>query len=147
MLAIESSLPDGLSSGLPSPGWGWYFRLMSVMVEKISAIAFRTANMKASVQFYRDVLGMELLYGGEGAGFSSLRAKDVQSAMLNLELGHAVTGWGRMIFYVADVDAFRTYLKERGFDPGRPQDASWGERYFHMLDPDGHELSFARPLK
>jgi len=28
-----------------------------------------------------------------------------------------------------------------------PQDASWGERYFHMLDPDGHELSFARPLK
>ncbi len=71
---------------------------MSVMVEKISAIAFRTANMKASVQFYMYVLGMELLYGGEGAGFSSLRAKDVQSAMLNLELGHAVTGWGRMIF-------------------------------------------------
>ena len=120
---------------------------MAMTVEKISAITFRTANMKASVQFYRDVLGMELLYGGEGAGFSSLRAKDVQSAILNLELGHAVAGWGRMIFYVADVDAFRTYLKERGFDPGRPQDASWGERYFHMLDPDGHELSFARPLK
>ena len=70
------------------------------MVEKISAITFRTANMKASVQFYRDVLGMELLYGGEGAGFSSLRAKDASSAILNLELGHAMTGWGRMIFYV-----------------------------------------------
>ena len=24
-----------------------------------------------------------------------------------------------------------------------PQDTSWGERYFHMRDPDGHELSFA----
>jgi len=24
----------------------------------------------------------------------------------------------------------------------RPRDASWGERYFHMPDPDGHELSF-----
>jgi hypothetical protein len=23
----------------------------------------------------------------------------------------------------------------------------WGERYFHMPDPDGHELSFAGPLK
>jgi Glyoxalase/Bleomycin resistance protein/Dioxygenase superfamily len=68
-----------------------FFRGMSVMVEKISAITFRTANMKASVQFYRDVLGMELVYGGEGLGFSSLRAKDADSAILNLELGHAVS--------------------------------------------------------
>lgn len=28
----------------------------------------------------------------------------------------------------------------------QPQDASWGERYFHMSDPDGHELSFALPI-
>ena len=27
-----------------------------------------------------------------------------------------------------------------------PADAPWGERYFHVLDPDGHELSFARLL-
>jgi uncharacterized glyoxalase superfamily protein PhnB len=27
-----------------------------------------------------------------------------------------------------------------------PRDATWGERYFHVTDPDGHELSFARPL-
>jgi len=31
--------------------------------------------MTDSVRFYRDVLGMELLYGGEDARFSSLRAK------------------------------------------------------------------------
>src|SRR5713226_7961843 len=115
-------------------------------IEKISAVTFRVRNMKASVQFYRDVLGMELVYGGERAGFSSLRAKDAQSAILNLEEGDTVTDWGRMIFYVADVDAFWGYLKERGFDPARPRDASWGERYFHMCDPDGHELSVARPI-
>jgi catechol 2,3-dioxygenase-like lactoylglutathione lyase family enzyme len=119
---------------------------MAMRIEKVSAVTFRVADMGRSVRFYRDVLGMELLYGGEGAGFSSFRVKDVQSAILNLELGHAVTGWGRIIFYVADVDAFWAYLKERGFDPERPQDASWGERYFHMFDPDGHELSFARPI-
>ena len=28
-----------------------------------------------------------------------------------------------------------------------PRDASWGERYFHLRDPDGHEISFTRPLK
>ena len=38
---------------------------MAIMVEKISAVTFRVSNMKASVQFYRDVLGMEVLYGGE----------------------------------------------------------------------------------
>ena len=49
--------------------------------------------------------------------------------------------------YITDVDAFWNHLKDRGFDPGIPRDASWGERYFLMLDPDGHELSFARPLR
>jgi len=63
---------------------------MAIMVEKISAVTFRVSNMKASVQFYRDVLGMELLYGGETAGFSSLRAKDANSAILNLEQGKPV---------------------------------------------------------
>ena len=57
------------------------------------------------MQFYRDVLGMEVLYAGGTAGFSSLRAKDADSAILNLEQGKPVDGWGRHIFHVADVDA------------------------------------------
>jgi uncharacterized glyoxalase superfamily protein PhnB len=28
-----------------------------------------------------------------------------------------------------------------------PRDAEWGERFFHVTDPDGHELSFAKPLR
>jgi catechol 2,3-dioxygenase-like lactoylglutathione lyase family enzyme len=119
---------------------------MAVTVEKISAVTFRVRNMRASVQFYRDVLGMEVLYGGEDACFSSLRAKDGNTPILNLEQGRSVTGWGRMIFYVSDVDAFWEYLRGKGFNPENPRDASWGERYFHMPDPDDHELSFARPI-
>jgi catechol 2,3-dioxygenase-like lactoylglutathione lyase family enzyme len=117
-----------------------------VRIEKISAVTFRVLSMKASVQFYCDVLGMEVVYGGERAGFSSLGAKDADSAILNLEQGRPVSGWGRLIFHVADVDALWVYLCEKGFQPERPRDATWGERYFHMLDPDGHELSFARPI-
>jgi len=93
-------------------------------------MTLRVANMSRSVRFYRDVFGMELVYGGEDAYFSWLRAEDTECPILNLEQGRPVSRWGRMIFYVADVDAFWTYLKERGFDPERPQDASWGERYF-----------------
>ncbi len=48
---------------------------MAPTIEKISAITFRVLNMKASVQFYRNVLGMELLYGGEQASFSFLFSK------------------------------------------------------------------------
>ena len=33
---------------------------MTMMVEKISAVTFRVSNMKASVRFYGDVLGMEI---------------------------------------------------------------------------------------
>jgi len=55
---------------------------MKAKIEKISAITLKVTDMEASVRFYRDVLGLELL----------------------------------------------------------------GERYFHVHDPYGHELSFARPL-
>jgi catechol 2,3-dioxygenase-like lactoylglutathione lyase family enzyme len=117
-----------------------------MMLEKIAAVTLRVADMPRSVRFYRDVLGMEIVYGGEDAPFSSLRAKGAEDPILNLEQGRSVPGWGRMIFYVADVDAFWEYLRGKGFNPEKPRDASWGERYFHMPDPDGHELSFARPI-
>jgi catechol 2,3-dioxygenase-like lactoylglutathione lyase family enzyme len=119
---------------------------MTVKIEKISAITLKVADMELSVRFYRDVLGMELIYGGPDAYFSSLRTANSEFPILNLEQGVSVIRWGRIILHVADVDAFWAFLKERGFNPERPQDASWGERYFHMNDPDGHELSFARPL-
>jgi hypothetical protein len=35
-----------------------------------------------------------------------------------------------------------------GYHPDTaPHDAEWGERFFHITDPDGHELSFAWPLR
>jgi catechol 2,3-dioxygenase-like lactoylglutathione lyase family enzyme len=117
-----------------------------VNIEKISAVTLKVASMTNSVRFYRDVLGMEIIYGGEDTYFSSLRTKDGKGPILNLEQGRSVTGWGRLIFYVANVDAIWAYLREKGFHPESPRDAPWGERYFHMPDPDGHELSFARPI-
>ena len=34
-------------------------------IEKISAVTFRVLDMRRSVRFYGDVLGMEIVYGGE----------------------------------------------------------------------------------
>jgi uncharacterized glyoxalase superfamily protein PhnB len=45
------------------------------------------------------------------------------------------------------VDALHARALAAGLAPeAPPRDAEWGERYFHLRDPDGHELSFARPL-
>ncbi len=115
------------------------------MVEKISAVTLRVANMEASVRFYKDVLEFDIVYGGEDSYFTSLRTKGGDT-VLNLEHGNTGNHWGRLIFHVSDVDRFWAYLREKGFHPASPRDASWGERYFHMPDPDGHELSFARRL-
>ena len=56
--------------------------------------------------------------------------------------------WGRIIFHVTDVDAVYEQALAAGYQPTTaPRDAEWGERYFHLTDLDGHELSFARPLR
>src|SRR6266571_6308473 len=96
---------------------------MAMTVEKISAITFRVTNMRNSVRFYGDVLGMEIIYGSEDGCFSSLGTKDLKDPILNLEQGTPVAHWGRMIFYVADVDAFWAYLRGKGFHPETPRDA------------------------
>ena len=55
--------------------------------------------------------------------------------------------WGRVIFYHSDVDALHARVVAAGYRPDTaPGDAEWGERFFHLTDPDGHELSFAWPL-
>jgi len=116
------------------------------MIEAISAVTLGTHEMSRAVRFYR-TLGFEVLHGGEGAAFTSFRAG---TSYLNLIVQPAErrwSWWGRVIFYVTDVDALYGRALAAGYQPATvPRDAEWGERFFHLVDPDGHELSFARPL-
>ena len=114
-------------------------------VESISAVTLAVTDMTRSVVFYRDQVGLEMLYGGETAAFTSFR---VATSYINLILrDDRPQWWGRLIFHVDDVDALYQRLLGFGLSPStQPVDARWGERYFHIDDPDGHELSFARPL-
>ena len=118
-------------------------------VKSISAVTLATADMTAACAFY-DKLGFKFKYGGPESTFSSYQAGAGQS--LNLicpEPGQSFTPgwWGRVIFFVADVDACYRQLLAAGLEPdAEPVDAPWQERFFHIIDPDGHELSFAQPL-
>jgi len=44
------------------------------LIQLISAVTFAVRHMARSVEFYKK-LGFELLYGGESAAFSNLKAK------------------------------------------------------------------------
>ena len=114
-------------------------------VESISAVTLAVTDMARSVVFYRDYVGLELLYGGEAASFTSFR---VAGSYINLMFREEQPQWwGRLIFHVDDVDAHYRRLTGFGLTPSStPADAPWGERYFHIDDPDGHELSFAKTL-
>jgi catechol 2,3-dioxygenase-like lactoylglutathione lyase family enzyme len=115
-------------------------------IEALSAITLATHDMARAVAFYR-ALGFALLHGGADADFTSFKAG---AGYLNLIAQPATrrwSWWGRVIFHVDDVDAIYRTALAAGLAPSTvPADAPWGERYFHLTDPDGHELSFARPL-
>jgi len=117
------------------------------MIESISAITLATHDMARAVRFYT-ALGFDLAYGGSDAAFTSFHAG---SGHLNIiaDTEHRTWAWwGRAIFYVSDVDALYAQAVGNGIQPDtKPRDAAWGERFFHVTDPDGHELSFARPLQ
>ncbi len=99
------------------------------MIEAIGAITLAIHDMRRAVGFYR-MLGFEMTHGGEDATFTSFKA-----------------GNGYLI-YESDVDALYARVLAAGYRPqAPPRDAEWGERYFHLTDPDGHELSFAWPLR
>ncbi len=129
---------------LPLGNERWY-KEASVGIKHISAVTFAVRDMERAIEFY-EKLGFSRFYGGKGSGFSSLRAGD---AIVNLAAtqGHQGAWWGRVIFRVSDVDAHYQALVASGLSPEEPRDASWGERFFHIRDPDGHEMSFAELLQ
>lgn len=116
------------------------------MIEGISAITLATRDMARAVGFY-EALGFVLKFGGPDAAFTSFRAGSGYLNLTRVSAGKPWAGWGRVIFTVADVDAQYARACSAGLATEfAPRDAAWGERYFHILDPDGHALSFARPL-
>lgn len=114
------------------------------MIQHISAVTLAVSDMARSVEFYQK-LGFELLFGDGRAPFSSLKAGE---AFVNLAAspGYEHSWWGRVILRVDDADAQHKALQAQGLMPELPRDGPWGERFFHLCDPDGHELSFAALL-
>ena len=120
---------------------------------KISAITLPTDDMKKSVDFYSKIPNFKIVYGGTDSQFTSFLIEDTTKSYLNLKLNEAHRpNFGRIIFYVDNVDDLFAYMENDGIISSlgklesKPEDAEWGERFFHALDPDGYKLSFATPI-
>ena len=73
------------------------------MIESISAITLATHEMPRAVRFYR-ALGFEILHGGEASAFTSFRAGAGYLNLIAQPAERRWSWWGRVIFYVSDVD-------------------------------------------
>ena len=122
-------------------------------VSKISAVTLSVSDMKKSVEFYSKIPNFKMVYGGPDSQFTSFLIEDAAKSFLNLKLNITHSpNFGRIILYVDDVDEIFTYMENDETISGlgklesKPEDATWGERFFHVLDPDGYKLSFATPI-
>ena len=122
-------------------------------VIKISAVTLLVSDMSKSVEFYSKIPNFKMVFGGHDKEFTSFLIEDKTKSYLNLKLNEIrSTDFGRIIFYVDNVDELFAYMQDDQTISGlgklesKPLDASWGERFFHVLDPDGYKLSFATPV-
>jgi catechol 2,3-dioxygenase-like lactoylglutathione lyase family enzyme len=133
-------------------------------ITMLSAVTLIISNMERSCRFYSNIPGFKLIYGGGSKdSFTTYQiGKYKNTTYLNLELKNLPNddsglennnnNFGRIIFYTDDVNRLYSYFKtDKSISSlilleNEPIDASWNERYFHIREPDGFQLSFAQPL-
>jgi catechol 2,3-dioxygenase-like lactoylglutathione lyase family enzyme len=143
-------------------------------VYRISAVTLKVKNMEKSCSLYSKIPGFRLTYGGNPSDhFTTFEiGKGSMTTMyLNLELIEEAENdgpdsykksnvekvkvnedFGRVIFHTENVDGLYSHMREDEYISksivfeNAPTNAPWGERFFHIREPNGYELSFAQPL-
>jgi catechol 2,3-dioxygenase-like lactoylglutathione lyase family enzyme len=141
-------------------------------VYQISAITIKVKDKEKSCSLYSKIPGFRLTYGGEPS--DSLTTFEIgegsKTTYLNLEriedderssdfskksdVGktRGSEDFGKVIFHTEKVDKLYSYMKQDEYISkyivfeNKPINAPWGERFFHIREPNGYQLSFAKPL-
>jgi catechol 2,3-dioxygenase-like lactoylglutathione lyase family enzyme len=117
-----------------------------VKLSHITSIMLGVRDLNASVEFYRDKLGLKVKM--QEGQLALLYAGPIT---LGLSLGHVrlapqVNGATEIVFQVDDVRSSRQALIERGVafmnEPRQVTPTEWAA---HFRDPDGHLLSIFGP--
>ncbi len=91
-------------------------------------------------------LNLELIEEEERESFDFYKKANLRGKMKVSE------DFGRIIFHTENVDRLYSYMKQNEYISksivfeNKPTNAAWGERFFHIREPNGYQLSFAQPL-
>lgn len=117
-------------------------------------------DMPASLRFYRDLLGFEVVQAsgtGDGVDWVLLRLNDIELMLntayekpnrpftpdLNRQAAHGDT---TLYFGCPDTDGTYSYLIDKGLDIEKPVITGYGWKALSLIDPDGYHLCFHYPL-
>ena len=129
---------------------------MSIDIRGVCTL-LQVFDMPASVRFYRDILGFEVIETSSRVGdqfdWGWLRMNGTE-LMLNTAYEaddrpssrepHKVAAHGDTCLYFGcpDVDAAYLYLLEKGVEAQPPKVAPYGMKQLYVRDPDGYMLCF-----
>ena len=133
-------------------------------VYRISAVTLKVKDVRESCKFYSKLPGFTLVYREATDRFASFEVGKGTKMHLNLQSAGEISkvipadpdsvrkDFGRIIFHTDDVDGLYRFMRNDSsisqavlFET-EPADAAWGERFFHLREPDGYQLSFAQPI-
>jgi glyoxylase I family protein len=117
-------------------------------------------DMVRSVNWYRDVLGFQVLHTHEPDGhlhWAQLRLGDAvlmlnskyeDDVQLTAGMAH-VEGHGDLTLYFdsPNVDEVYAHLQSKGCEVAPPVTRFYGMKQVTVRDPDGYELCFQQPVK
>jgi lactoylglutathione lyase len=120
----------------------------------LSQIRLVVTNFDACFRFYRDVIGLHVLWGEEGGQYAGFRTDGAASLTLfrSPPAEEAETGPSQdrvvLIFSVEDLDGSVERLRRQGVHlVDHPADyPEWGVRAAHLRDPAGNLLELGSPL-
>jgi lactoylglutathione lyase len=121
-------------------------------VPHLGHVILYVSDLAASVEFYRDVAGLEHRF--TDAGYAEFGTGTTRFALYERRraewlTGHPVTPGpaGEVVLIVGDVDAVAAVLRDRGVPLlAEPVDRPWGHRTLHIADPDGFVVEFAQEI-
>jgi catechol 2,3-dioxygenase-like lactoylglutathione lyase family enzyme len=144
-------------------------------VYQISAITLRVKDMEKSCTLYSKIPGFRVIYGGKpsdrfttfeiGKGSKTTTYLNLEVIIEvddgssdfdkkpNLEKTRDSEDFGRIIFHTENVDTLYSYMKQDEYISksvvfeNEPTNAPWGERFFHIRELNGYQLSFVQPLQ
>lgn len=121
--------------------------MSAVLLESTITLALSVRDRHVSAQWYGDMLGFELLYHADEAGWSELRTK-TEGVTLGLgEQAEPSPGNTVPVFGVADIVSARRALEGAGVSFDGPTETIEGMvSTATFYDPDGNALMIAQDL-